>query len=52
LREGVIGVLNDIHRHGGEAELHRAARDLVASVAAVVAHLEGRQGMLDVLYLV
>ena len=52
LREGVIGVLKEIHRHGGEAEFHRGARVLVASVAAVVAHVEGRQGMLDVLHLV
>jgi hypothetical protein len=52
LRQGVIGVLTEIHRHGGEAAFHRAARDLVASVAAVVAHLEGRQRMLDVLQLV
>ena len=48
LREGVIGVLKEIHRHGGDAAFHRAARDLVASVAAV----EGRQHMLDVLGLI
>ena len=36
LREGVIGVLKEIHRHGGDAAFHRAARDLVASVAATV----------------
>ncbi len=52
LREGVIGVLKEIHRHGGEAAFHRAARDVVASVAALVAHFEGRQRMLDVLDLV
>ena len=52
LREGVIGVLNEIHRQGGDAAFHRAARDLVASVVAVVAHFEGRQRMLDVLDLV
>ena len=52
LREGVIGVLKEIHRCGGDAALHSAARDLVASVAAVVAHFEGRQCMLDVLQLV
>lgn len=46
---GVIGVLKEIHRHGGEAAFHRAARDVVASVAALVAHFEGRQRMLDVL---
>ena len=28
LREGVIGVLKEIHRHGGDAAFHRAARDL------------------------
>ena len=42
LREGVIGVLKEIHRHGGDAAFHRAARDLVASVAATVAHVQGR----------
>ncbi len=52
LREGVIGVLKEIHRHGGEAAFHRAARDVVASVAALVVHFEGRQRMLDVLDLV
>ena len=52
LREGVIGVLKEIHRHGGDAAFHRAARDLVASVAATVAHVEGRQRMLDVLGLI
>ena len=26
LREGVIGVLNEIRRHGGEAAFHRAAK--------------------------
>ena len=52
LREGVIGVLKEIHRHGGDAAFHRAARDLVASVAATVAHVEGRQHMLDVLGLI
>jgi hypothetical protein len=52
LREGVIGVLKEIHRHGGDAAFHRAARDLVASVAAVVAQVEGRQRMLDVLGLI
>jgi hypothetical protein len=31
LREGVIGVLSEIHRQGGDAAFHRAARDLVAS---------------------
>jgi hypothetical protein len=35
----VIGVLTEIHRHGGDDALHRAARDLIASVAAVAAHL-------------
>jgi hypothetical protein len=45
-------VLKEIHRCGGDAALHSAARDLVASVAAVVAHFEGRQRMLDVLQLV
>jgi len=48
----VIGVLKEIHRHGGDAAFHRAARDLVASVAATVAHVEGRQHMLDVLGLI
>ena len=52
LREGVTGVLKEIHRHGGDAAFHRAARDLVASVAATVAHVEGRQRMLDVLGLI
>jgi hypothetical protein len=52
LREGVIGVLTEIHRHGGDDAFHRAARDLIASVAAVVAHVEGRQRMLEVLRLV
>ena len=52
LREGVTGVLKEIHRHGGDAAFHRAARDLVASVAATVAHVEGRQHMLDVLGLI
>jgi hypothetical protein len=52
LREGVIGVLKEIRRHGGDAAFHRAARDLVASVAALVAHVEGRQRMLDVLDLI
>jgi len=52
LREGVIGVLKEIHRHGDDAAFHRAARDLVASVAATVAHVEGRQHMLDVLGLI
>jgi hypothetical protein len=52
LREGVIGVLKEIHRHGGDAAFHRAARDLVASVAAIVAQVEGRQRMLDVLGLI
>jgi hypothetical protein len=51
LREGVIAVLKEIYRHGGDAA-HCAARDLVASVAAVVAHFEGRERMLDVLQLV
>jgi hypothetical protein len=37
LRESVIGVLKEIHRDGGDVALHRAARDLVASVAAIVA---------------
>jgi len=45
----LVGVLKEIHRHGGDAAFHRAARDLVASVAATVAHVEGRQHMLDVL---
>jgi hypothetical protein len=45
-------VLTEIHRHGGDDAFHRAARDVVASVAAVVAHIEGRQRMLDVLHLV
>jgi hypothetical protein len=49
LREGVLGVLNEIHQHGGNDAFHRAARDLVGSVAALVAHVEGRQRMLDVL---
>jgi hypothetical protein len=40
LREGVTGVLKEIHRHGGDAAFHRAARDLVASVAAIVAQVE------------
>jgi hypothetical protein len=40
LRDGVIGVLNEIRRHGGDAAFHQAARDLVASVAALVAHVE------------
>jgi hypothetical protein len=52
LREGVIGVLTEIHRHGGDDAFHRTARNLIASVAAVVAHVEGRQRMLDVLQLV
>ena len=52
LREGVTGVLKEIHRHGGDAAFHRAARDLVASVAAIVAQVEGRQRMLDVLGLI
>ena len=52
LREGVIEVLKQIHRHGGNAAFHTAARDLVASVAAVVVHVEGRQRMLDLLDLV
>jgi hypothetical protein len=52
LREGVIDVLNEIHRQGGDAAFHSAAGDLVASVTAVVAHFEGRQRMLDVLDLV
>ena len=52
LREGVIGVLKEIHQHGGDAAFHRAARNLVASVAATVAHVEGRQHMLDVLGLI
>jgi hypothetical protein len=52
MREGVIGVLNEIHRHGGDAAFHRAARDLMASVAAIVAHVEGRQRVLDVLDLI
>jgi hypothetical protein len=29
LREDVTGVLNEIHRQGGDAAFHRAARDLV-----------------------
>jgi hypothetical protein len=52
LREGVIGVLTEIHRHGGDAAFHRAARDLVASVATIVAQVEGRKRMLDVLGLI
>ena len=52
LRDGVIGVLNEIRRHGGDAAFHQAARDLVASVAALVAHVDGRQRMLDVLGLI
>ena len=52
LREGVIGVLKEIHQHGGDAAFHRAARDLVASVAAIVAQVEGRERMLDVLGLI
>jgi hypothetical protein len=52
LREGVTAVLKEIHRHGGDAAFHRAARDLVASVAAIVAQVEGRQRMLDVLGLI
>ena len=36
LRESVMGVLKEIRRHGGDAAFHRAARDLVASVAAIV----------------
>jgi hypothetical protein len=52
LREGVIQVLTEIHRHGGDDAFHKTARDLIASVAAVVAHVEGRQRMLDVLQLV
>jgi hypothetical protein len=35
LREGVIGVLKEVHRHGGDAAFHRAARDLVARVQCV-----------------
>ena len=42
-------MLKEIYRHGGDAAFHRAARDLVASVAAIVAQVEGRQRMLDVL---
>jgi hypothetical protein len=52
LREGAIGVLKEIHRHGGDAAFHRAARDLVASVAAIVAQVEGRQCMLGALGLI
>jgi len=52
LREGAIGVLKEIHRHGGDAAFHRGARDLVASVAAIVAQVEGRQCMLDALGLI
>jgi hypothetical protein len=52
LREAVTGVLKEIHRHGGDAAFHRAARDLVASVAAIVAQVEGRQRTLDVLGLI
>ena len=52
LREGVIGVLKEIRRHGGDAAFHRAARDLVASVAVLVAHVEGHKCMLDVLDLI
>jgi hypothetical protein len=52
LRESVMGVLKEIRRHGGDAAFHRAARDLVASVAAIVAQVEGRQRMLDVLDLI
>jgi hypothetical protein len=52
LREGATGVLKEIHRHGGDAAFHRAAPDLEASVAATVAHVEGRQHMLDVLGLI
>lgn len=52
LREGAIGVLKEIYRHGGDAAFHRAARDLVASVAAIVAQVEGRQCMLDALGLI
>jgi hypothetical protein len=52
LREGAIGVLKEIHRHGGDAAFHRAARDLVASVAAIVAQVGGRQCMLDALGLI
>ena len=52
LREGVISVLKATYRHCGDAAFHRAARDLVASVAAIVAQVEGRQHMLDVLGLV
>jgi hypothetical protein len=51
LREGALSVLNGIHHDGGDAALHRAARDLVGSVAALVAHVEGRQRMLDLLAL-
>jgi hypothetical protein len=52
LRESVMGVLKEIRRHGGDAAFHRAARDLVASVAAIVRQVEGRQRMLDVLDLI
>ena len=52
LRESVMGVLKEIRRHGGDAAFHRAARDLVASVAAIVTQVEGRQRMLDVLDLI
>ena len=52
LRESVIGVLKEIRRHCGDTAFHRAARDLVASVAATVAQVEGRQRMLDVLDLI
>ena len=52
LREGAMGVLNEIRRHGGDAAFHQAARDLVASVATMVEHIEGRRCMLDVLDLV
>jgi hypothetical protein len=52
LRESVMGVLKEIRRNGGDAAFHRAARDLVASVAAIVTQVEGRQRMLDVLDLI
>jgi hypothetical protein len=44
LREGVIGVRYEIRRHSGDAAFHPAARDLVASVTALLADVEGRRG--------
>ena len=45
-------VAEELQRRRGTRIGEQAARDLVASVAAIVAQVEGRQRMLDVLDLI